>query len=322
MSSICHYTTAETAIKILNTGTLWASDAKFMDDPTEKSFFLNNLKHFLKIEEANNKIGFFGGFGMVLSNLKLYMLSFTKHMKQHHYENGNLTIGRYFGGRDWVGLVFNEERIQQNIISETQKFTSMFCSGNICYYSPEQLQRITSLQDFFKAIDDVLTIFFDKDNEEKNSYISYLENIFPSVEKEKVREKFKSCIIEFCSYNNKEQFVTYLESNKKEAMSILPLIMLVCFVTKHYGFEDENEKRFGIVVHEKKQNENVYKQMLQFDVKPHLEIPFELTSISSILIGPGHNQNRINNHINEVLQHKLGEHNIKIVNSTIPWESK
>lgn len=135
---LCHYTKAETAFKILKSSTLWASDHRFLDDASEVVFLSEQLS---KLIINTNRNIFLSQINSIMSHYRFYLTSFTQHKTLDTGKYGNLAMGRYFGGEDWIGLVFDDEKINSCFSKRQEEICNeheiAYINGNVVYFDPD-----------------------------------------------------------------------------------------------------------------------------------------------------------------------------------------
>ena len=152
---LCHYTSLETAVKILNSKKLWATDSRFLDDTSEGQFLIDVFKELKTNTEDDTQLELItDNFRRMQGNNRFYISSFSLLPKDKiHY--GNLSMGRYFGGNDWVGLVFNEKKIkasfEQDLLFKRKDCLDLSLLQAKVIYEGKQTM-ISSVKNGYKAI--------------------------------------------------------------------------------------------------------------------------------------------------------------------------
>lgn len=345
---ICHYTSYETAIKILETKELWATDSSCLDDRSEFRFLnekyydkLNNKKKKTENDEMDLNI--------IMKNLrikepyytknsseiiqippkKVYLTSFSKvNSKRNELMYGNLILGRYFSNNTpWVGLVFNKTELfkqyekYKNSFKENEdilpknskKIPFALLSSKILYIDPQVLEPSYSDQ-IFKVFEDMF-----KSQKEFKRFKN--KEYFCSTFLEFKKKYWKSLV----SNHNPDFFYNSLSEDERK---IPTLLITSDILTKHIGFSQENEFRFAFC---EPGRIALPKNTIHYDDNngtPHLSISFTINCLTHIIIGPAPIKQQDIEVISQAdiekqLQEKLpSDHSIKINKSDIPWQGK
>lgn len=310
MDLICHYTRSESAIKILKSKKLWATDYRFLDDAKENKIYLEILNRIISSSKNQANEKFLHDFmTFMLNKSRVYVCSFTKHNpegSEHRY--GNLAIARYFGKDNWVGLVFKEDSIFERLKSESNTLGNLTKACNSVYYiDPNTVATDIGLIEY------IYQIYHNIYNE--NDLLDHLKKHWNISESDLKSTFYRKMGTLLSSFNSCKEF---LGQNNYVADLILHQIMV-----KHICFKDEKEFRVTFQYLLDEQDYSEFTTLVEPEPKPHLQFDFDYEDVEKIIIGPGQNAIITKDHLNEVLlinkdTSGLGK---RILTSDIPWRT-
>ncbi len=292
--TILHYTTLEGLKGILESGSLWASDIRFLNDIQEfksgKKTFRDHLcSEYLKLDKisqdeaahlANNISEVV--FGGAESNIALLSTSFCSVPGgSYDAKNGLLSQWRGYGGKTGVAIVFERSSIDALVKKQQASTTSFTLIHSDVAYGEDW--KKTTLASY---VSEKMHIFLDKD------FVSKIRN--PPVSPE------------------------IFDASLRVAMAFGMFI-------KHWAFHEEKEFRIAVIKSFKSQQTGEQDRLpVRFRVNGQFVIPYvelfkesERLPVSGVIIGPATNQAGVKAGV-EIYARSLG-YNFPVTISETPY---
>ena len=324
--NIFHYTSICALEGILETNTLWATQATYLNDSSEMTilwpvlkekcieFLADAMSEYLLIDsEARRRFETLGGIEkfanqdghMIVDVMRQLMfgnsdrpgigipfvVSFTTHENEYSRQHGMLSQWNSYGGKDNIAIVFDTVKIENLLRSEVTRFTYLSCSISNAIYHREGLDLVECFPILFREV-----------------------------------EKFCHQVVNLLSDE---------DSASQESLEALSTVLLPAVGRlKHQAFHEEKECRIVVGIPDKHyrpqleklgNKEVLIKEVLYRSASngptPYIHLFEELDEqipITRILIGPSSNQNSTQQRARELTDRFCGELKIKIDCSDIP----